>query len=138
MNLKHLLVIVATVLMIVATGCSSRQNQPNAPATETPLPISYQYEYEIVNTRTECEPDMETWLRLYTALNYGDLASDVDMDEVYAEGAEIANCTAENVQDYISRRGENGWRLIAFEALQPQTYDLGVEYSYRMIWERQP
>jgi len=100
-------------------------------------PAAYEYEYQIINTRRACEPDYETWLKLYEAITHPESVLDQsEMELAYAEASKIVTCTASAVQGVIAERGAEGWRLVAFEALQPGAYDLGVEYIYRLVWER--
>lgn len=116
------LVLMAAVVLILA-GCAG--------------PVVYDYQYQLVNTRTACEPEYETWLTLYNAFTYPEtVLEQSDIELAYAEATKIVECTAGAVQGVISQRGADGWKLITFEALQPGVYDLGVEYIYRLVWER--
>ncbi len=130
--MKYINLCLMSAFVLILASCSTPQTK-----SEPPKPVIYEYEYEIINTRAVCEPDFQTWTRLYTAFAYPELVSDKsDKDKAYAEGAKIVECTAGILQSNISQRGADGWKLITFEALQPGTYDLGVEYSYRLVWER--
>jgi hypothetical protein len=100
-------------------------------------PAAYEYEYQIINTRRACEPDYETWVQLYSVYTYPEgVMEQSEIEAAAAAASKIVTCTAGAVQGVIRERGAEGWRLVAFEALQPGAYDLGVEYIYRLVWER--
>ena len=59
-----------------------------------------------------------------------------EFNKSVAEVLLISECASNLLQTLITERGNNGWKLVAFEAFPINEFDLGVEYSYRMIWER--
>lgn len=127
-NMKHTKIFIMLALVLILTSCSTPQT------TET---VPYEYEYEILNTRANCEPDLETWTRLYSAFNNPELIEDKsEIDTAIADGAAIVECTVNILQSNLTQRGVDGWKLVAFEALLPGAYDLGVEYNFRLVWER--
>lgn len=136
--MKINIILVYALLAVFAASCSSAQGistpvptpLPSVPPP-VPEPATFEYEYEIVNTRATCEPDLATWAELLS-LSIG--ASD---KEAAQKAAAILQCTQAQLQSRLSQRGEDGWRLVTFETLSPAEYDLGIEYTYRLVWERE-
>jgi hypothetical protein len=125
------------ILLIFGAGCSTFTPNTSPIASlstneEMASPTLYDYEYEIVNTRPECEPSSGTVMRLYLSLSGGG----DDYTDALAETLLIVDCTASVLQSRISERGDSGWKMVAFEAFPTSDFDLGVEYSYRIVWER--
>lgn len=135
MKTRHISIIVLLVLALA--GCSSPSNQPTPspkPVTPSPKPVTYEYMYEIVDTRAACEPDIETWSELlWLSSGYSDKEQ---ADSAAQKAAAIVLCTESILQERLSQRGAENWKLVAFEALTPSQYDLGIEYTYRLVWER--
>lgn len=106
----------------------------------TPVVVTYDYQYEIISTYAECEPDSET----VSDWSFGSEAGHID--KAAAEIAAVNECSWRVFNNYISNRGNQGWKLIAFESMGPEFYSVysvvsgetkfPVEYSYRLVWER--
>ena len=126
---------IAIVALLVCTlaSCSLGAKQP-ASISATSQPTVYQYEYETVNTRADCGPDDQTFAGL---LAYSLNPTPSGYDSIAQKVAAIVSCTQNRLQDRLSQRGAVGWKLVAFEALTPTQSDFGIEYSYRLVWEKQ-
>lgn len=128
--------IVAVGFAIAAAGCSPAPVQSTPVTTQVPKPTLYEYSYEIANTRTACEPDIATWTEL-DQLAYGLISDKTQADAAAQKAAVILQCTQTQLQTELTQRGADGWKLVTFETIAPAQYDLGIEYSYRLVWERQ-
>ncbi len=126
---RNLLLYLFSISILILVGCTSN--------TSSSVPVRYEYKYEIINTRDQCEPDLQTWTKIY--MDLGGLGTGINKD-AYAEGvkavSKLVECTGDVLQSHISQLGDAGWRLVSFEALPSTEYDFGVEYVYRLVWER--
>jgi hypothetical protein len=97
----------------------------------------YVYEFEYVNVRNQCEPDDDTWGTLYFfAAGWIDDIDDNEMMDAIEKAMGVNNCIRNELNNHMSGHGEDGWKLISIETMDPVEYDLGFEYVYRLVWER--
>ena len=119
--MKKISVILLALLAVLLAGCSSTS--------------AYEYEYEIIDTHTACEPDLETWQQMLE-LFYGESQDKTSYDSAVEKAKSIVACNETELQAALATRGDEGWRLITFDTITPGQYDLGIEYTYRLVWER--
>lgn len=116
-------------------SCSSPTRLPiPSPAA----PIIYEYQYEVVNTRSDCEPDnlilLETDFRLLL------IGISTERYEDYEEAASVlrqaVECTKSEIQTHLSGMGDNSWNIVSFETQPPIEGEVGIQFLYRIVWER--
>lgn len=119
--MKKFTVLMLALVVILLAGCKS------SPA--------YEYDYEIIDTHVACEPDLETWKQLLE-LSYGESTDKATYDSAIEKAKVIVACNETELQAVLEQRGSEGWQLMTFETITPSQYDLGIEYTYRLVWER--
>ena len=127
--------IIPTLLALVLSGCiSTAQPTPQPTPTPTPETPTFEYVIEIVSAEREClltEQEYEALIMTITNL------ADKEQMELATQAASRANaCTISKLQDELSRRGASGWRLIHIEPVDTAMARLGIQYEYKLIWER--
>lgn len=150
----------STIIVTFAlAGCSALQ--PDTTPIEFPKPVTYEHKYEIIDTRASCQPISSVQAALLKDL-YDLSVLDCNCDcgeenptlffqplgpttreelkqlEVPIESTRsVVLCVQTELQTGLAQLENAGWELIEFQALNTSPYDLGIQYAYLTLWQKQ-